>query len=392
MNSKPLNRPFVSYVLTQSMLVLIVMAASYLITDLLRDAASISLNRFWVSMSLVLLAQMPVAILYARFETRKLTAVEGWALSIVFVGMTLAFEMVLQSLAGQTLVHLLPSDVLKTESVFRYAPVFIGGFIVGVLLAACLVNLLFRYAVRNNLGASEGGVKGGLLDVVPGVNPARSRLFRPAAKRDYAELYRRELIGANVAIFGLSLMVFGPAFMHLLKLSLPLSMVFSIVCVANRMARVERSAQLSERCLNVAMQMLPMTVASVILLALSTLYANFVNQHGGDIGVVAYFTWLFAGHGFGLSDQTQVAAYIGVLFAICLAGNTLLLVLFAKLIRPLVTKGMRVARAKRRSLNARIEQAAAPAGPLRLTTGKELKAVSARCRGQTPRPRRIASD
>lgn len=382
MNSTPLNRPFVSYVLTQSMLVLIVMAASYLITHLLRDAASITLNRFWITMGLVLFAQLPVAMIYARSETRNLTPVEGWGLSIVFVGVTLAFEIVLQSIAGQTLVQMLPAPVLQAEA---GPSLWVTAFIIGVLLAAFTVDRLFRYAVRNNLDRVEDG----LLGVVPGLIPARVPMFRPSAKRDYAELYRRELIGANIAIFGLSLMVFGPAFMHVLKLSIPLSLVFSVVCVANRVARSERTGKLSERCLNVALQMLPMTVVSMILLALSTLYGNYVALHGGERDVIGYFTWMVAGLGLGMSDVAQIAAYMGVLFAICLAGNTLLLVLFAKLIRPMVTKGVRVAQATTASVKARMEEAKGPVGPPRLTSGKELRALSARTHGRTPRPRRI---
>lgn len=387
MNSKPLNRPFVSYVLTQSMLVLIVMAASCLITDLLRDAASITLNCFWVSMGLVLFAQLPVAVLYARSETRNLNAVEGWALSIVFVGVTLAFEIVLQSIAGHKLIHLLPTVVFDMAGASNHQTIWVTGFVIGVLLAAFMVNGLFRYAVRNNLDASDDVAKSALLDVVPGINPARTALYRPTAKRDYAELYRRELIGAKITIFGLSLVVFGPDLMHVLKLSIPLSLVISIVCVANRMARVERVVNLSERRLNVAMQMLPMTVASMILLALSTPYGNYVSLHGGERDVVGYFSWMVAGLGLGLTDLMQIASYVGVLCAICLAGNTLLLVLFAKLIRPMVTKRVRAVHAKRKVAMDLLLEGAVPVGALRFTTGKELRALSARNPNRTPRPR-----
>jgi hypothetical protein len=73
MNSNTLNRPFVSYVLTQSMLVLIVMSASLLIVELFKTTFGISISRFWVSLILVLFAQLPVAVLYARTKQLQLS-------------------------------------------------------------------------------------------------------------------------------------------------------------------------------------------------------------------------------------------------------------------------------------------------------------------------------
>lgn len=384
MNSRPLNRPFVSYVLTQSMLVLIVMAASFLIVELLRDTAGVTLDRFWISAILVLFAQLPVAIMYARTETRNLTTVEGWGLSIVFVGVTLAFEIVLQSIAGQKIAKVLGSWLGVPEAASNHQTIWVIGFIVGLLLASFMVKMLFQYAVRNNLSAKAED--GGLLNMIPGLNAARFKLHRPSATRDYSELYRRELIGMNVGIFGLSLMVFGPQFMHVLKLSIPLSFVFAVVCVANRMARVERTAALSQRCLNVAIQMLPLTVVSMILLGLSTLYANYVSLYGSERDVVGYAAWLVAGLGLQLSDIGLIATYLGVLFAICLAANTLMLVLFARLIRPLVCKTARVTQAKSKDVTERLQAKVPTVEPYKVMLANELRARSRGKAARTQRP------
>lgn len=373
MTKGSLNRPFISYVLTQSMLVLIVMSASFLVVDVLRSSFGIVLDRFAVTMGLVLFAQLPVAVLYARTETRNLNAVEGWALSVVFVGVTLAFELALQNL-----LHTGASPIAGVSfgQFAEYQAVAVIGFFVGLLLAAGFVKALFRYAVRNNLAQDEVDPSLRLIDFVPGLGRARDRavVARPVVDRNYSELYRREVIGANIAIFGLSLMVFGPQFMHVLKLSIPLSFVFSLVCVANRMARVERVATLSRRCLHVAIQLLPLTVVSMGLMGLGTLYENYVVIHGGSQDVLGYVNWLIAGVGFDLGVLGQCMVWLGMVFALSLAANTLMLVLFARLIRPLVVKSVAVVRGPRRkTVQARLDVETNVVAPVRLMMATELK-------------------
>jgi len=311
------------------MLVLIVMSASLLIVELFKTTFGISISRFWVSLILVLFAQLPVAVLYARTETRHLSSVEGWGLSVVFVGITLALEIVLQRVAGHNSILYVTG---LSGDASNHQTIAVIGFVIGVLLASFTVKKLFDYSVRVNTECEQANTASASL-----VNDMRG-VRRPSVKRDYSELYRRELIGANIAIFGSSLMVVDPKFMELLKLSIPLSIAFSLVCVANRMARSGRNEAFSTRCLNVALQMLPLTVVAMALLALSTMYANYVSVHGGERDVVGYVSWLASRAGFDLASVLNVLTYVGVLFAICLAGNTLLLTLFTRLIRPLVSK------------------------------------------------------
>ncbi len=324
MKSNPLNNPFVSYVMTQSMFVLIVLSASFLIVELLSTSFGIDISRLWISLGLVLFAQLPVAVMYAHTETRHLSSAEGWGLSIVFVAITVAFEMVLQNIAGHSS---LPFVTELSGEAAKHQAIGVLGFVIGVPLAFACVKKLFAISVAIDLSSDD----------TPPMRDA-SGVRRLSINRDYSELYRRELIGANIAIFGLSLMVVDPKFMELLKLSIPLSIAFSLVCVANRMARSGRNEALSTRCLNVALQMLPLTVVAMALLALSTMYANYVSVHGGERDVVGYVTWLASRAGFDLASVLNVLTYVGVLFAICLAGNTLLLTLFTRLIRPLVSK------------------------------------------------------
>jgi hypothetical protein len=90
----------------------------------------------------------------------------------------------------------------------------------------------------------------------------------------------------------------------------------------------------------VAIQLLPLTVTSLILLGLGNLYTNYVETAGVAtdpreyVGIAASY---FAQHN---DAMLLVMLWLGVIFAICLAANTLLLVLFARLIRPIVSRSV----------------------------------------------------
>ncbi|MEJ6709500.1 MAG: hypothetical protein QNK92_12040 [Amylibacter sp.] len=377
MKSNPLNNPFVSYVVTQSLLVLIILSASFLSVELLKTSFGIDINRLWISLGLVLFAQLPVAVMYAHTETRHLSRAEGWGLSIVFVAITVAFEMVLQNIAGHSS---LPFMTDLSGEAAKHQAIAVLGFLIGVPLAFASVKKLFAISVEIDLS----------LDETPAVRNNGTRPVscgrRPSVKRDYSELYRREWIGAKIAIFGLSLMVADPKLMELLKLSIPLSIAFSLVCLANRMARSGRNEALSTRCLNVTMQMLPLTVVAMALLALSTMYANYVSVHGGDRDVVGYVTWLAFHMDFDLASVMNMLTYVGVLFAICLAGNTLFLTLFTRLIRPLVAKQFTKEPAKKRMSADEVRGLVNPNTKPQILAARELHARLNSKLERTPRP------
>ncbi len=364
-----INRPFVSYVLTQSMLVMIVLAASQLIATLAYSGMGLALDRFWISVCLVVLVQLPAALIFARAEDRKIDKIEGWAVSLAFVGVTLAVEVALQEMLQQATQS--GFGAVGADQTPPFVILFSG-------IAALLLCLIAKAVSMQAEPDGQSRVSTGLTS------------NRPAVSRDYSELYRRELIGANIAIFGLSLTVFGPQFLHLLKLSIPLSFVFSLVCVANRMAREERKAALSTRCLSVAMQLLPLTVVSMGLLAMGTLYENYVAAHNGAMDMIGYFTWMVTGLGLTLADLAKMVVYTGVLFAICLSANTLMLVLFARLIRPLVNKTVRSTRESYAPTAKRMKGVLSAPTEVKITMARDLRDRVLKTR--TPRPNRVFID
>lgn len=323
-----LNRPFYSYVVTQSALVLIVLAASYLLTFLVFENFGIVIDRFLVSLALIVAAQLPVAAIYARSETQEITSNQGWALAFVFVGVTLAGEAALQLLSGHLFASIDTFSGLAQSAQVDTLVTGVCGILAAVLLLASASKIVFRLAVNCHLRQQAKAEQ-----VV-------SELHRPKISQDFSEFFRRELIGANIGIFGLSLAVFGPDFMMILKLSLPLSIVFSVICVANRLARSETRASLSARSLHISIQLMPLTVTCLILLGLGELYSNYLATTAASASPMEYAAVASAQLAHNSAVLSEIAVVLGLIFALTLAANTLMLVLFTRLIRPLVRRAV----------------------------------------------------
>ncbi|MDR6265540.1 hypothetical protein [Roseobacter sp. N2S] len=323
-----LNRPFYSYVVTQSALVLIVLAASYLLTFLVFENFGIVIDRFLVSLALIVAAQLPVAAIYARSETQEITSNQGWALAFVFVGVTLAGEAALQLLSGHLFASIDTFSGLAQSAQVDTLVTGVCGILAAVLLLASASKIVFRLAVNCHLRQQAKAEQ-----VV-------SELHRPKISQDFSEFFRRELIGANIGIFGLSLAVFGPDFMMILKLSLPLSIVFSVICVANRLARSETRASLSARSLHISIQLMPLTVTCLILLGLGELYSNYLATTAASASPMEYAAVASAQLAHNSAVLSEIAVVLGLIFALTLATNTLMLVLFTRLIRPLVRRAV----------------------------------------------------
>lgn len=323
-----LNRPFYSYVVTQSALVLIVLAASYLLTFLVFENFGIAIDRFLVSLALIVAAQLPVAAIYARSETQEITSNQGWALAFVFVGVTLAGEAALQLISGHLFTSIETFAGLAQSVQVDTLVTGVCGLLAAVLLLASASKIVFRLAVNCHLRQQAK------------TEPRVSELRRPKVSQDFSEFFRRELIGANIGIFGLSLAVFGPEFMMILKLSLPISIVFSVICVANRLARSETRASLSARCLHISIQLMPLTVTCLILLGLGELYSNYLATTAATASPMEYAAVASAQLVSNSEVLSEVAVVLGLIFALTLATNTLMLVLFTRLIRPLVRRAV----------------------------------------------------
>ena len=126
-------------------------------------------------------------------------------------------------------------------------------------------------------------------------------------------------------LFGTLMFLPGANLVFALNVVVPLSILFGVVCVANQMARRDEEAKLSRLCLSASVELLPMTVTSLAVL----------------LTVHVFMSNLGAGVGFGPDAMQAAALAIGIIAALAVAGNTLLLLLFAWLIRPMIMKSKR---------------------------------------------------
>ncbi|PLS20508.1 hypothetical protein [Neptunicoccus cionae] len=345
MFANPSNRPFYSYVLTQSALVLIVLAASYLLTFLAYEHFGLQIDRLLLSFGLVLVTQLPVAAMYARSEGQEVDGNRGWALAFIFVAVTFAGEAALQLASGHLLDTWEQFNGLAASARFDTLVTAVCGLLAAVLLFVTFSKIVFRLAVACHLRqyakiatlAEETAEE--IADSAGTEDRARN-LHRPKVSQDFSEFFRRELIGANIGIFGLSLVVFGPEFMTILKLSIPASLVFSVICVANRLARSETRTSLSARSLHISLQMLPLTVTCLILLALGELYRDYTATLAVNATPYEFASAAASGLAHNSNVLWSVIVDLGMIFALSIAANTLLLVLFTKLIRPVVRRAI----------------------------------------------------
>ena len=362
------SRTLLSYILTQSALALIVLASSFLLVELAQYYFDLDFWRFGLSLSLILLVQLPVAAVFAKSETRSMTGNEGWIFGTFFVLVTLGFEAAVQLMSGK---------FLDFAWVLSAVPDGTQAQVMGFVLACAMLLIVFGAFLTKVL----------LVGTINARLAQRRRLtfgslprHKGRQKFDAAEHYRKELIGINVLIFGLSLMLFGAQFMHVLKLSIPLSIVFGTVCVANQIAKVDLNVRLSERCLAISLQMLPLTLTCLVLLGLSEVYTAFVRV-AGQADLLAFARTL--GLQF-VQDQNAwsvMATALGMIAALALAGNTLLLLLFAKLIRPMIV------RRKRPKVQELLKKTAAqPQGPSVLVTASQMRKALALRVERTKRP------
>lgn len=150
-----LNRPLSSYLIVQSALVLVVLAASHVLHGLLSETAGLEVSRLAVSIFLVLLTQLPVAILFAHNEARNLTQGEGWILGMTFVGFTIGAESGLQMLIARWWPIVARRNGLGPEMAQDAIVFGVCITLMVFLLLSFFASALFRLSVRNNLAASR---------------------------------------------------------------------------------------------------------------------------------------------------------------------------------------------------------------------------------------------
>jgi hypothetical protein len=325
------SKPFLTYVLTHSALVLIILAASYLIRHLLSENYAISVDRIWISMALIVVVQLPVAAVYARRETSDVSLLESGTLTTVFICITMLVEVALQSM-GNTVLHFTANlDVLTDTDQATLLNIGLVGMFLGFTIAVSFVRSIFRLADKYSDIDDEYLATCGTSEI----------FNRPNRDVDFCELYRRELVAINIAIFGFGLVFFNAEFVRILQLSIPLSLVFSVFCVANRLARSNTKTSLSQRCLHISIQLLPLSVTSLILLFLASLYTDFASATQGVAGPLEYASFAVAYLGGQQVPIVQMMVFLAVIFSVCLAANTLMLVLFTKLIRPIFSRSLK---------------------------------------------------
>ncbi|WP_069299177.1 hypothetical protein [Neptunicoccus sediminis] len=386
------NRPFYSYIITQSALVLIVLAASYLLTFLAFEHFGLHIDCILLSFGLILVTQLPVAAIYARTEGQEVDGNRGWTLAFVFVGVTLIGEAALQLASGHLLETWARFNGVAGAVQFDTLVTALCGVLAAVLLCVTVSKIIFRLAVTCHLRRLAKNAAGSI-DVTDAHSPQNGvhAMQRPKVSQDFSEFFRRELVSANIAIFGLSLMMFGTDFMTILKLSIPASLVFSVICVANRLARSETRSSLMSRSLHISLQMLPLSVTCLILLALGELYSHYAATLATEASPVV-FARVAAN---GLVQNTQVMwsvfAGLGMIFALSLVANALMLAVFTRLIRPIVCQvapATITARpdAPRVSPENRLSQVPVAANTIGFVKGRDVVATLKHRRIATERP------
>ncbi|MCP5072883.1 MAG: hypothetical protein GY947_06240 [Rhodobacteraceae bacterium] len=347
-----LNRSFSSYVLTQTSLVLIVLAASHILTGLLADQAGIIVSQIGVSFVLVGLSQVPIAIMYARSEVRMLTPREGWILGFIFVILTLVVEFGLQFAAGRAWPVLSPVYELAASGKLAFVLAGAFGFLIGIVLAAFAFKTLFQLAINKTFKNDDPAQDSSWLNAIPGIAPtsAFQRLRSGRNQQDHTKTFRHMLIAANAVVIGLSLAVFGWSVAEILMLSIPLSLFFAIVCVANTMAKSKSRASILKRSWNASCKILPLTATAFMMLGLSKLYATHVTVQSQGFDLLAPVSAEMAEMAITPTDMVLSIAYVAAFFAVCLAVNVGLLALFSWLIRPVVRQSLSSTRPKVRSL------------------------------------------
>ena len=340
MDHSKLNRPFASYVLTQSSLVLIVLASSYIATELLAKHTGISISRVAVSLWLIGLSQLPTAMLYAKRESRTLTSSEGWIFGFAFVLMTLTVEFCLQLLVGQAWPKI--DIVLNLMAAGNWHLLVIGicGFLLGIILAAFAFKTIFRFSVRNNLEGETPPFETEWLNKFGRVKANLSiRKLRPRHKQqDYAGQFRRVLVATNVGVFALSIVYPGPQYLEILSICIPVTILFSIILVANNLAKTVPDLSILKRCWEISWKLLPLTLTSFLFLGISDLYLANTKAHGQSGQLLSDVSTALVENPMAPTDILIAFAYLAAFFVLCLAVNTGLLVLFSRLIRPLIVQ------------------------------------------------------
>lgn len=333
-----LNKPFWSYVMTQSVLVLIVLFASHIATALLEKHTGVSVSRLSISLWLVLLTQLPTAMLYATYESRTMTAKESWIFGFIFVLIALAAEAGLQVLAGQIWPKIEIIHNLIAAGSWQILLIGICLSLLGIILTAFTFKTVFKYAVRNNLEGKPPEPDTTWMymiphvRVVPAIDPVRPKQM----PHDYSRLFRLVLIATNVGIFTLSLIFSGTVFLKILTVSIPLTILFAIITVANDLAKTESTPNTFKNCLDVSWKLLPLTLTALLLLGISNLYLANIQAHGQNGQFLSDISTALSEHSITALNVTIALGYLAAFFIACLAVNAGLLALFSKLIQPLI--------------------------------------------------------
>lgn len=337
-----LNRPFAAYVRTQSALVIVVLIAARIVLDMIHTHTTMEISHMQVAFVLVVLTQLPTAIYYAMNETRALTSREGWNLGFTFVALTLVVELALLTIGGQAWPYI--DHVYQLATTGRVDVLLTAANIVFLMaiFAALMFKTLFWLAVRNNL--RDPGFDN--LKVAPRTRAARAlgvAIMRPQSLRrrqNHMGVFRNGLILANLSGCLLAITVFGMPVLQAVFLTLPLSIYFATICVANSIARWESKTSLSRKCFQISWRLFPLTLSCMLLFAICIDASVQGNTFEPSPALIALYERMQEGS---INPVTAVGVVLGFI-ALILISNAATLLFFAGLIRPLAARPQRSAR------------------------------------------------
>lgn len=310
-----LNRPLASYIVVQSALVLLILAASHAGHGALQAQYGLALSQLQLSLLMVPLAQMPVAAMFVRREIRNLSSGEALLLGGAFVGFTLLAESGLQVLVNTLWPALAARNGLSagaaTEALVFGVCLVLLSFIVLSFVAGCV----FRLAVRNNLHLRPVYHNG--------------RLERPTALQRRLVLQRAiGIVSAALAGIGIAwAMGFGwsPAFLASVAV-----VGFGSLCGA--IPRVRRHGAVTWQAL--WLEVLPAALTGLMTWAVTGAGVRFLRAGGPAEDLIGVVAPTLAPHD--LTGLGVVSAQLSGLLLLLLCANVLIVWAFVAFVYPLL--------------------------------------------------------
>lgn len=317
MSTDTLNKPLASYLIVQSALVLIVLAATQIVHPMVEQALGMQVPVLALSIFLVLLTQLPVAIMFAHFETRNLTKGEAWILGLTFVGFTVAAESGLQAVLGMWWPKVAARNGLESVAAQETLVFGVCLMLMLMMIMSFLVGALFQLAVRNNL---QGG--------------PRKTIYRPQAKQR-ARFLQRALCAGSAGLAGI-----GIAWATIAGWTLPQVFALVVLVLGALYAAVPRARNGEDVIWHkLWLETQPVVLTGLMTWAVTAFGMRYLIAAGSAAGMIAAFAPDLAN--VSQADLTAVTTQLSGIFLLLTCANVVVVWLFIAFLKPTLIKSRR---------------------------------------------------